>query len=247
MSLRFAVVHEAGADFRTATELADRVLLEAVEWLDDDLIGNQREWVAETASRERLTWIGIKQLAHDAGIRIHGHFDGQPGLPDAAAARRAILFLLRTMPDLNAIVLIRDQDDQPERRLGLEQARNQDRSGIVIAMGVAVVERECWVLSGFEPENEGETSSLEIERKKLGLDLRLRSHDLTACKNDGAVHSPKRVLRQLTGGDWDRERRCWIETSLQVLRERGGENGLVAYLDEVRNRLGPLLGHVPEG
>jgi hypothetical protein len=31
MSLRFAVVHEAAADFATATELADRVLLKAVK------------------------------------------------------------------------------------------------------------------------------------------------------------------------------------------------------------------------
>ena len=38
MSTRFAVVHEAGADFQTATELADRVLVEAIEWLDEDLL-----------------------------------------------------------------------------------------------------------------------------------------------------------------------------------------------------------------
>ena len=34
MSQRFAVVHEAEADFHTATELADRVLMEAIDWLD---------------------------------------------------------------------------------------------------------------------------------------------------------------------------------------------------------------------
>ena len=96
MSIRFAVVHEASADFQTATELADRVLVEAIEWLDEELLATQREWLAETAVGERFTWKGIKQLARDAGIRIHGHFDGKPGLPDAAAARRAILFLLRT-------------------------------------------------------------------------------------------------------------------------------------------------------
>jgi hypothetical protein len=33
MSVRFAVVHEADADFQTATELADRVLVEAIDWL----------------------------------------------------------------------------------------------------------------------------------------------------------------------------------------------------------------------
>lgn len=143
MSVRFAVVHEADADFQTATELANRGLVEAVEWLDEDLLAHQREWLAKTGSGDRLTWKGIKQLAREAGIRVHGHFDGEPGLPDAAAARRAILFLLRTVSDLNAIVLIRDQDDEPERRAGLEQARSQDHSGIVLVVGLAVVEREC--------------------------------------------------------------------------------------------------------
>src|SRR5436853_6297946 len=89
MSARFAVVHEADADFRTATELADRVLVEAIEWLDEDLLPDQREWVAELAGGHRLTWKGIKKLAREAGIRVHGHFDGKPKLLEAAAARRA--------------------------------------------------------------------------------------------------------------------------------------------------------------
>src|SRR5205823_11753 len=147
MSQRFAVVHEAEADLHTATELADRVLVEAIDWLDEDMLAHQREWVNQEPGGRRLTWKAIPQLARDAGIRAHGHFDGEPGLPDAAAARRAILFLLEAIPDLKAVLLIRDQDDQPERRAGLEQARGQDRSGVVIVVGLAVVERECWVIS----------------------------------------------------------------------------------------------------
>lgn len=244
MTVRFAVVHEADADVRTATELADRVLVKEIDdWLDEDLLAYQRQWLTETADGRRLTWKGMKNLAHEAGIRAHGHFDGEPGFPDAAAARRAIFYLLKTMPDLNAIVLIRDQDDQPSRKKGLEQGRQNDRSGKVIAVGFAIVERECWVLSGFEPRDDGETSRLDAESKNLGFDPRLRNHDLTACKNDDAVHSPKRVLRILTGNDRDRERLCWTETSLELLRERGHENGLAAFLDEVRDRLGPLIGH----
>jgi hypothetical protein len=247
MSLRFAVVHEAEADFRTATELADRVLLEAIDWLDEDLLVGQRTWLAETAGGRRLTWKGIKRLARDAGIRAHGHFDGEPGLPDAAAARRAILLLLEVVPDLNAIVLIRDQDDEPERREGLEQARTQDHSGMVIVVGLAVVEREAWVISGFDPQGEAEEARLQAERAQLGYDPRTRSHDLTACKDDNATNSPKRVLRALCGDDWDRQRLCWCDIPLEVLRERGGGNGLTAYLREVRERLAPLIGHVSAG
>jgi hypothetical protein len=203
--------------------------------------------VAEAAGGHRLTWKALKQLARDAGIRAHGHFDGEPGLPDAAAARRAILYLLEVIPDLKAILLIRDQDDEPERRAGLEQARRQDRSGVAIVVGLAVVERESWVVSGFEPQDDGESSRLDAERSTLGFDPRLRSHELTACKDDNAIRSPKRVLRQLSGGDGHRERRCWTDTRLELLRERGDGNGLASYLHEVRDRLAPLIGYVPQG
>lgn len=246
MSQRFAVVHEAEADFKTATDLADRVLVEAIDWLDEDMLADQREWVGEEPGDRRLTWKGMKQLAREAGIRAHGHFDGKPGLADAAAARRAILYLLRTVPALNAILLIRDQDDEPERRAGLEQVRSHDRSGVVIVVGLAVVERECWVVSGFEPQDGNEVARLDSERARLGFDPRLRSHDLTACKDDNAIRSPKRVLRQLSGDDRERERRCWTHAPLGVLRERGSENGLAAYLQEIREWLAPLIGHVSQ-
>jgi hypothetical protein len=243
MSLRFAVVHEAVADFETATELADRVLCQAIGWLDEELLVHQRTWLAASAAGHRLTWKGIKQLALDAGITIQGHFEGEPPLADEAAARRAILFLREEFPGLDAIVLIRDQDDQPERRDGLERARNPDHGGLVIVVGLAVVERECWVLSGYDPQDEAETARLEAERKNLGFDPRTRSHELTACKNDLAKRSPKRVLRALSGDDRDRERRCWREAALPLLHERGAENGLAAYLQEVATRLAGLIGH----
>jgi hypothetical protein len=243
MSKRFAVVQEAAADFATATELADRVLCEAIDWLDEDLLIHQRTWLGEMAGGHRFTWKGMKQLAQEAGIRVHGHFEGEPALPDAAAARRAILFLRRQLPDLDAIMLVRDQDDEPERRGGLEQARGQDHGGVVIVVALAVVEREAWVISGFDPQDEAESARLESERQGLGFDPRMRSHELTACKDDAAKRSPKRVLRELSGGDQERERRCWRETALPTLRERGTENGLAAYLEEVGERLAVLIGH----
>jgi hypothetical protein len=236
MSQRFAVIHEAKADFQIATDLADRVLIDAIDWLDEHLIAGQREWVETVPMERRLTWKAIPQLAREAGIRAHGHFDGKPGEADAAAARRAILYLL-----------VRDQDDQPERRIGLEQGRGQDHSGMVILVGLAVVERECWVISGFDPQDEAEKARLEVVRTALGFNPCEQSHELTACKNDQALRSPKRVLRQLSENNEDRERHCWTNTPLDRLRDRGGANGLALYLHEVRQRLAPLIGHIAEG
>ena len=68
-----------------------------------------------------------------------------------------------------------------------------------IVIGLAITERECWVISGFDPGDDDETQKLEDEKQNLGFDPCERSHDLTACKNDRAKRSPKRVLSVLTG------------------------------------------------
>jgi hypothetical protein len=225
VSLRFAVVFEAPADFPTATELADRVLVESIEWLDEDQLEYQRAWVRELGGTP-LTWTQVKKMALDAGIAAIGFFGGDPAEPDARAARRAILYLRYALPDLAGVMLIRDQDDQPGRRAGLEQARRQETGRLPVVVGLAIVERESWVISGFDPRDDDETSRLETERKKLGFDPRMRSHELTACKDDNAKRSPRRVLRELCGSDADRERCCWRETLLATLHDRGAENGL---------------------
>jgi hypothetical protein len=83
-----------------------------------------------------------------------------------------------------------------------------------------------------------------VEVQTLGFNPCLRAQDLTACKDDAATRSPKRVLDALTNGDRDRQRDCWIGTSLAVLESRGKDNGLKDYLGEVRDRLVPLItGH----
>jgi hypothetical protein len=243
MSLTFAVVYEAEADFRIATELADRVLVDVIDWLDESQVGYFRTWFETSTSGACLSWTDIKTLAREANIRVHGHFDGQPGEPDAAAARRAILYLLREFPDLDAVVLIRDQDDQPARRQGLEQARTLFANQPPIVIGLAIVERECWVLSGFEPLDDEESTCLAELSAEIGFDPRSRNHQLTACKKDQAKKSAKRVLNALIAGNPEREQRCWRETHLDTLRSRGEENGLTAFLNEVREKLASLIGH----
>jgi hypothetical protein len=243
VSLALAVVYEAPADLRTATELADRVLLEAIDWLEPGLPDSQRTWLSDHAG-DSLVWKGIRRLAASNNIRAVGSFNGDPAEPDAQAARRAIRLLRFLFPKLDGVMLIRDRDDQPERRAGLEQARNQEEVVTPVVIGLAVVERESWVICGFDPLDEPEESRLAEERRTLGFDPRLRSHELTACKDDQANRSPKRVLHALGGGDQDRERYCWQQTSLEILNGRGVENGLALFLGEVRELIAPLIGHV---
>jgi hypothetical protein len=247
MSLRFAIVHEAKADFSTATDLADRVLCESISWLDDTQLPMLRSWITSNRAGFRLTWSSIKQSAQEMGVRAHGHFKDGPGLADATSARRAIEYLLLEFQnELDGVLLIRDQDSQPERRHGLEQARSNHSGKPVIVIGFAVIEREAWVICGFDPQDDEERIKLDEERQLLGFNPCEKSHELTAGKDNTATKSPKRVLSHLTRGHRDRERHCWVDTPLNVLRSRGVENGLTSFLAEVQKHLAPLLGYVGE-
>jgi hypothetical protein len=125
--------------------------------------------------------------------------------------------------------------------VGLEQARRQEADRLPVVVGLAIVERESWVISGFDPENQGEVQILATETQNLGFNPCERSHELTACKNDQAKRSPKRVLSVLTASDGERQRRCWQEAPMHALESRGQGNGLSEYLKEIRVLLVPLI------
>ena len=169
----------------------------------------------------------------------HGHFDNDPAKREADAARRAINYSRKLFPQADAILLIRDQDNQPKCCDGLKQARDASHQ-ITIVIGVAVIERESWVLSGFDPKSDAESEKLQSEMDRLAFHPCERAYQLTANK-DHEIRSPKRVLKVLTADNWERQRKCWVETPLTSLKNRGQENGLVEYIEEVSERLVPLI------
>lgn len=234
-----AVVCEAPADFVISSELADRILLREIDWLEIGLLDSQRSWIRESNGTE-LLWKHIAYLAKPLRIKIHGHFGGQPGLPDASIARRAIL-LLKRLSDPEGIMLIRDADNQPVRRDGLNQARDHFGGEPKIVIGVADPEREAWVIAGFDPLDDQEHQLLDHERKNLGFDPRTGSHALTATNDDRAKKSSKRVLRVLTCDSTEREKPCWRETDLATLESNGQDNGLAPFLAELKQLPVPLI------
>ena len=71
---------------------------------------------------------------------------------------------------LRAVLFIRDLDNQPERREGMQQARAEqiDQSPqLEIIIGVANRMREAWVLNGFVASNPEEVQLLEAIKKQL--------------------------------------------------------------------------------
>lgn len=219
-------VVEAPADERVVWALVDRVIR---EHLDPSQTGPDevRRWVSS------IVWHEVPTLAAQAGIRAHGHFAGEPGAPDALAARRALrLASMRTSRSAR-VVLVRDMDDQPNREVGLKQARDESPLAEHVAIGLAQPEREAWVLAGFQATDARERQALSELRQHLGFDPTTRPGGLRGR----GKRSAKQALDRLTGHDLERERACIESTSLAVLRVRGRSCGLSAFLSEVAARV----------
>ena len=242
--LVFVVICEAAADFRTASGLVERVIVDGVEWIEAGQTEHFFRWQGGNIQFPFWLWGEIDDRARQAGIRVQGHFDQEPGAADARIARRALNYLRNLWQDgqqIDGILLIRDDDGDRDRGIGLAQGRNAvpDLSSRVV-IGLAHHKRECWVLSGFLPADEREAALVAELRRELTFDPSIESHRLTA-KPDHEVRSAKRVLGRLTQDDWDRQAACWTETPLATLRERGEASGLKAFLGEVEDRLVPLF------
>jgi hypothetical protein len=238
--LSFAVVCEAPADRDTACTLADRVVCREIDWIEAEHLPHLRQWRGRIPSESCLLWKDVPGHAQQLGIKLFGHFNNEPGAPDAHVARQALALLKRSGHVPHAVILVRDADDQPARRRGLEQAKGLHILNCPVIVGVAEPKRECWVLAGFSPCTPEEENRFEGVRQDLGFDPSVQAHQLTA-KPDDAKRSAKRVLGLLSNHDKEREARCWAEVDLLVLIERGARTGLAAYLDEIRVQLVPLF------
>lgn len=241
MSKSIALVCEGPSDPRTVGPLADRVIMEhCAGWIDADTIGDHREYRGFRRSDPFLSWRHVQRLARQHRATFLGHFEGAPPLPhDAHRTREAITLLtLRTSEPADAIIFVRDGDDEyDDRREGILYARDNTPAGVgvPVVVGVADRMRECWVLAGFVPR-EDECGAWAAERKRLGFDPCTKSHELTASE-ETADRSPKRVLSALTGDDHDRERECMAACPLDTLKDRGENNGLKAFIEELEEWL----------
>ena len=105
----FAVVCEAPADQDAACGLADRVLLEEIDWLDTETLDGFRKWKGLASRTLFLRWASVSDEFKSAGFNgFFGRFGQKPGEPDALQARKALTLLRQSNQPLDAVVLVRD-------------------------------------------------------------------------------------------------------------------------------------------
>jgi len=241
-----AVVADAPADARMAQELADRVLRDRSSWLgEQDELEPHRRWRGLHDHETHLEWHKLPEQARKMGIKAHGHFAGEPGAPDAVAARKALLLLMKaSSPCPDGVILLRDSDGEWDRLKGLQQARSAPDWPFKVVLGMAHPKRESWVLAGYVPSDATEQERLESLKKSVGFDPIREAHTLKSNRRSSpdAKRDAKEILAQLTLENEDREASCWQKTPLAHLREHGAQVGLTTFLEEVEAELLPLFG-----
>ena len=244
--IEIAVVVEAESDAMLACRLADRVLLEeGPDWIEDHLLPVIRNWsgLEEGSAFTKWTSVGDLFSQFSSRLRYRRRDTEQRKKPYYAVARKAILLapLLRSEKPA-ALILMCDLDSQKERRDGLLQARQEGQSNLTIIIATPNPKREAWVLNGFICENEREQVELESIRQEINFDPCSQAERLRyASQTSRAERNPKDILRRLTGGNHDREEKCWTETPLAMLRERGEQTLLKDFLEEAKAALLPLF------
>jgi hypothetical protein len=250
--IEFVVIVESSADARTATKLADRLLVEKIDWLEPEMLQHLFQWSGLEAGTENSCWKNIDDITKRFSdkfkfptIRSNGRFksDGQ----SANKIMTLISFLQHKQKrDIKAVIFMRDLDSQPERRKHIEQARlehSNRQPKLAIIIGTPDRMREAWVLNGFIPFNQQEKQILQEITTELTFNPCEESHKLRSnlLTEPDRLRNPKVVVEKLTGGRMEREQQCWEETPLEYLREKGDRTGLTAYIKEIE-RLIPIIG-----
>ncbi len=241
----FIVVAENEADARMICALADRVLVEeSPDWLDETILPHIREWTAFELGYPCTRWTAIHGLYKEHRLpRYRGHVDGNPQGVDTAITRKAIRLALKLKPqrEIIALVLSRDLDSQHERRDGMQQAAAEVKGKLVVAIAAQYPKREAWILNGFLDDSEQGKQRLETIRQRLSFDPCEEAHRLRySSSTSDPARDPKRIIEELEI-DFEREQKAWTEVRLDILRTRGENTYLRHYLDEVKEKLLPLL------
>jgi hypothetical protein len=190
------VVCEAPGDFRIATALCERTLREeGPAWFRDHFETCPKHvlaWKGLAADTPFLPWKRLGEVRAALGVRPPlGRFAGTSGAADALAARTALAIarhVHRGNPatPIDAVLLVRDMDDQPDRRRGLGQARDEAMSiepDMPVLVGAASPEIEAWLIEGFDPISKEEQDLLAELRQELGFDPRFNRVQIPKCSS----------------------------------------------------------------
>lgn len=244
--MKFVVVSEAELDFKVASELADRVIVQETHWMDESDLASMREWSGVEPGYAYLKLSAMKSVESRVGFspKVTGSFGEGPFY---TTARRAMLIIeyVKEKQDLDvgAVVFIADSDGDKERIAGIESAIANSPWTFKSACALPHPSIEAWILVGFVPTTPEEETLLAQIRSDISLDPTREPHRCNGPAGD--PRNIKNITNRICSDDYERKRQCWSETALDELKNRSGETNLREFLDAVRDEFVPLFEHRP--
>jgi hypothetical protein len=245
----FVIVVEAEADARQVCSLANRIFQEGTpQQVDENSPPTLPNWSGLEPSTPFTKWTEIKELALRYNMPRYRRRTSEPQGSYYAQSQKVVWLVdrLRMARIIDALILACDLDNEhDQRRTSLKQTKYEAQARLIVVLATPNPKREAWVLNGFICAGRHEERELASLRRKLKFDPCLEAHRLRyASRTSLTDRDPKGIVRRLTGGNWEREQQCWDQTDLSILHERGTETYLTEFLDEVKDRLLPLIaGH----
>lgn len=231
----FAVACEDRGHFEAISRLTDHRIAEVVPWTAD-ILEHVRIWAKNGESK----WWSItaaRSAASDLGMRVHGHFGGVVGGPEAKRCREQLLLWMRLHrgEKIHVAILMRDLDRRDDR---LEEMMLAIRSGTWPFTVLAVwcqPEVEGWAVGCFEPGDDAEHQRLDAIRRRLSFCPVTEPDRMTSAVRD-PERDAKKIAAELFAGDEERRQR-WFDLPFDTLRARGVKTGLADFLSQVDEKI----------
>ncbi|MFZ4575268.1 MAG: hypothetical protein ACOYN0_12770 [Phycisphaerales bacterium] len=232
--IRVAVVCEGPTDFRAARTLFDRCAAKHLNLDESDLLGKHREFVV-VRGHEYLKWTTVSFIARELAIRPQPQAEDRS--PDHLVARKAILTVEHLVPDISVVILLRDQDNDEDRRDAIDKAADRARASVIV--GVPRRSIEAWVITAFSPRSPRDHIALREVKDRLPFDPTQEAHRLNGRAGD--ARDPKQVARDLLGDDVESHCECFRSCDLAELKNRGKNVSVATFIDGVESSLRTLL------
>ncbi len=178
-------------------------------------------------------------------IKTRGFINGRSLAPEAGAWRRALLYVLAGVEQVDAVICARDTDGDPARLVGVRQAASLiDRPVLICAPHQ---DAEAWIILGMARHVDPDRRAAMA--RALGFDPIDAPERLTAQPNSAPTDA-KRVLSQLRGGAAVSRAVPVAQLAAliddcrppaDVVARVGPRCGLADFIEQVRARLLPLL------
>jgi hypothetical protein len=241
-TIRLGIAAESAADALSIADLADRVVVDAVDWLDAESWQAMRAWCSDgdggepgrsVAADPPIPYVDLHRAhrrARARGLRVYGKFSGEPKAPDAGMFRALLMLFAVSDAVPEAVVIGRDLDGDDGRRRAFEQAAREDgrRWPFVVIPALAQPELEAWVIACWRVETTEDQSRLDGVRKRLGFNPVRQAHRLRSGRSEHPKDA-KRVARELMG-DAGALRAVWARVGSEQARGAPPGTGLPAFV-----------------